>query len=377
MKLWQIAVLEGDGVGREVMPVCLELLTAVANKVGTFQFQFKHLEAGAELFQRTGDPFPDATYEEAKSADAILLGAMGIPEVRYPDGREIAPQLDLRERLGLFAGLRPIRSVQGVPDVLSHPLASRIDFVIIRESTEGLFASRNSNENNSNNVATDSLVVTREACERLFHYAFRLAQKRSRRGYPGKVTCVDKANVLSSYAFFRKVFREVAEEYPDVKADYCYIDAMALNLVKIPWEFDVLVAENMFGDILSDLGAALIGGMGMAPSGDIGENHAVFQPCHGTAPDIIGKGMANPVAMLRSAAMMVEWLGEKAGIPEAHQASRFIQLGIDKAFEGGELLPYELGGTAGTKEIFDAIMEQLEESKDVSDRSSRNGVFCS
>ncbi|MCG8339048.1 MAG: isocitrate/isopropylmalate dehydrogenase family protein [Proteobacteria bacterium] len=377
MKIWQIAVLEGDGVGREVMPVCLELLNAVANKVGTFQFQFKHLEAGADLFQRTGEAFPDATFQEAKSADAILLGAMGIPEVRYPDGREIAPQLDLRERLGLFAGLRPIRSVQGVPEVLSHPLASKIDFVIIRESTEGLFAARNSGENNSNDVAKDSLVITRAACERLFHYAFRLARKRSRRGYPGKVTCVDKANVLSSYAFFRKIFKEIAEEYPDVKADYCYIDAMALNLVKIPWEFDVLVAENMFGDILSDLGAALIGGMGMAPSGDIGENHAVFQPCHGTAPDIIGKGMANPVAMLRSAAMMVEWLGEKAGIPEAHQASRFIQLGIDKAFEGGELLPYELGGTAGTREIFDAIMEQLEESKDVSDRSSRNGVFCS
>lgn len=375
MKTFQIAVFAGDGVGTEVMPLCLEILNTVAEIYGDFSFQYQHLEAGAELFKRTGDALPEEAFQAAKSADAILLGAMGVPDIRYDDGREISPQLDLREKLGLFAGVRPIRAFPGIPQVLTNPKARKIDFIIVRESTEGLFATRNAKINNSDLEARDSLVVSRNACERLFDFTFRLARERATKGYQGKVTCVDKSNVLSSYAFFRKVFKESAEKYPDVKVDYCYIDAMALNLVKQPWEFDVLVAENMFGDILSDLGAALVGGMGMAPSGDIGHDNAVFQPCHGSAPDIVGKGIANPVAMLRSAAMMLDWLGDKHEIQSAKDANQLIQVGIDKAFTTGNLLPYESGGKAGTAEIFDAIKMQLEESGYVSDRGSGNRVL--
>jgi 3-isopropylmalate dehydrogenase len=236
---------------------------------------------------------PDAAMSGAEHADAILLGAMGLPSVRYADGTEVAPQLDFRDRFQLYAGVRPIRVLRGAPTPLADARASRIDCVLVRESTEGLFASRKLSRREGSDAVFDTLQVTRTITERLFDFAFRLAQQRRSTG-PRRVTCVDKANVLPSMAFFRSIFFEVAARYPDVTAEAMYVDATALRLVRSPWDFDVLVTENMFGDILSDLGAALMGGMGMAPSADIGDRHAVFQPCHGTAPDIAGRGIANP-----------------------------------------------------------------------------------
>ena len=162
--------------------------------------------------------------------------------------------------------------------------------------------------------ARETLVITRKTSERLFEFSFRLAERRKARGRPGALTCVDKANVFKAFAFFREMFDEAAKRHPDVKADRLYVDACSALLVKRPWDFDVMVMENMFGDILSDLAAGLIGGMGIAPSADIGDKHAVFQPCHGTAPDIMGQGKANPTAMILSAAMMLDWLADKHGI---------------------------------------------------------------
>jgi len=172
------------------------------------------------------------------------------------------------------------------------------------------------------------------------------------------VTCVDKANVFKAFAYFRKIFDEVAQLHPDVKADRLYVDACALMLVKRPWDFDVLVTENMFGDILSDLAAGLIGGMGMAPSADIGDSHAVFQPCHGTAPDIMGQGKANPTAMILSAAMMLDWLADISGIEGAAEAAQRIELAVDKVYASG-LKPFEFGGSAGTVEVTRAVLEAL------------------
>ena len=233
---------------------------------------------------------------------------MGLPSVRYPDGTEITPQIELRFLLDLYAGVRPVQVFPGQPTPLGDERAGEIDFVLIRESTEGLFHDYQTGDVRENE-AWETLRITRAASERLFDFAFRLASQRKEAGRSaGRVTCVDKANVFKAFAFFRSVFAERAALFPAIAHDAAYVDAMALWMVQRPWEFDVLVTENMFGDILSDLGAGLMGGLGFAPSADIGDDHAVFQPCHGSAPDIAGEGVANPAAMILSGATMLDWL---------------------------------------------------------------------
>ena len=237
---------------------------------------------------------PDSTVRLCEEADAILLGACGLPSVRYPDNTEIMPQVELRFHFDLYAGVRPARLIPGVPSPIVGADQRGIDLVVIRESTEGLFASMGKGVV-TDTEARETLVITRKTSERLFEFSFRLAERRKARGRAsGGLTCVDKANVFKAFAFFREMFDEAAKRHPDVKADRLYVDACSALLVKRPWDFDVMVMENMFGDILSDMTAGLIGGMGMAPSADIGDRHAVFQPCHGTAPDIMGQGKANP-----------------------------------------------------------------------------------
>ena len=359
MHVFRIAVFPGDGIGHEVMQPCLALLEAAAARAGGFRLEFTAFEAGADLYRRTGEALPAAALAGAAAADAILLGAMGLPDVRYPDGTEVAPHLDFRDRFELFAGVRPIRVLAGPPTPLADPRAATINCVLIRESTEGLFASRKMSRRDGPDVVLDTLRVSRGITERLCEFAFRLARQRRSTGGPGRVTCVDKANVLPSMAFFRSIFLEVAARHPDIAADCMYVDATALRLVRAPWEFDVMVTENMFGDILSDLGAALMGGMGMAPSADVGDRHAVFQPCHGTAPDIVGRGIANPTAMFLSAAMMLEWLGDQHAVPACRLAGRELTLAVERAFRDGTLLPFEFGGTADTETIFQRVHDEL------------------
>ena len=357
---FSIAVFPGDGIGPEVMNPCLELMNRAAARTGGFSLACETLQAGAGTYVEQGTPLPKASMDAGRKADAILLGAMGDPEVRYPDGTEIAPQLDLRFEFGLYAGVRPVRPVPGVPTPLSDPRAADMDFVIIRDSTEGLFAARGTGVIENDQVARDTMEITRDVCTRLFDFSLDLARRRREQGNPGQLTCVDKANVFTSLAFFRKVFDERAKHAGDVDVNHAYVDAMALTMVRRPWDLDVLVTENMFGDILSDLGAGLIGGMGMAPSADVGDEHAVFQPCHGSAPDIAGQGKANPTAMFLSAAMMLEWLGERHASPEAAGAGRLICNAVDAAFASGNLVPGELGGTSGTAEISGAVFNALD-----------------
>jgi len=202
------------------------------------------------------------------------------------------------------------------------------------------------------------LVITRKTSERLFEFSFRLAERRKKRGRPGGLSCVDKANVFKAFAFFREIFDEAAKHHPDVKADRLYVDACSALLVKRPWDFDVMVTENMLGDILSDLTAGLIGGMGMAPSADIGDRYAVFQPCHGTAPDIMGQGKANPTGMILSTAMMLDWLADKHGLESAAEACVRIERAVDKAYAGG-IKPMEFGGSNGTNDIAKAVLAAL------------------
>jgi 3-isopropylmalate dehydrogenase len=354
---FHIAVLPGDGIGPEVMAPALEILRQVAATTPGLKFRFSEAPAGAGHYRDTGRSMPEATIKLAEEADAILLGACGLPSVRYPDGTEIMPQVELRFMFDLYAGVRPARLVPGCPSPIVGAAERGIDFVVVRESTEGLFASMGKGTVTPEE-ARETLVITRKTSERLFDFSLKLAQRRKARGGKGVCTCVDKANVFKAFAFFREIFEERAKTFPDVKTDRLYVDACSAMLVRRPWDFDVLVTENMFGDILSDLAAGLIGGMGMAPSADIGDTHAVFQPCHGTAPDIMGQGLANPTAMILSTAMMLDWLAERHDHPPAAQAAIRIERAVDRAFAQG-LKPCEFGGRDGTAAVANAVRAAL------------------
>jgi 3-isopropylmalate dehydrogenase len=356
---FQIAVFPGDGIGLEVMEACLAVLEALERRTGGFRLVTETLAGGAALYRHTGTALAEENFRKAEAADAILFGAMGLPDVRYPDGTEIAPHLEMRREFGLFAGVRPIKAYPNTRTPLADPRAAAIDLVILRESTEGLFASRGRGTVEDDFEARDTMVITRATCERLFDFAFRLAERRKAGGGKGRVTCVDKANVFASMAFFRKVFDERARRFPAVAADHHYVDATALDLVRRPWEFDVLVMENMFGDILSDLGAGLVGGMGMAPCAEIGERHGLFQPAHGSAPDIAGTDQANPIAMLLSARLMLDWLGERHGVGACVEAADKLERAIETGLRAKAIRPIEQGGAQTTTEVAEAVIGML------------------
>lgn len=357
----KIAVLKGDGIGPDVIDEALRVLEA-AQAGGGPQLRFGEHPVGADCYLSCGTPLPENTLTACRRADAVLLGTAGRPDVRWPDGTEMRPQVDLRFELDLYAGVRPIYLLAEGHTPLKGLGPGDIDFVILRENVEGLFASMNAGIELPGEVAVDSMVMTRSGTERVTRYAFELArQRREERRLRGDaarestVTCVDKANIFRSMAFFRRIFDRMGAAYPDVAREYAYVDAMALFLVQRPGTYDVLVTENMFGDILSDLAAGLVGGMGMAPSGDIGEEAAVFQPSHGSAPDIAGQGVANPVAAVLSAAMMLRWLGARCGDNAATAAGDRIEAAVRAVLsESGAGTP-DLGGTMTTSELGTAI----------------------
>lgn len=354
---FEIAVFQGDGIGPEITDPTLAILKAISDRANDYKLAFHDLPAGAACYRDTGVSLPPTSLEVARASDAILLSAMGLPEVRYPDGTEISPQIELRKELDLFAGVRPVSVRAGDISPLKIPDGKEIDFVLIRESTEGMFFSQGMGEV-SDSEARETLRITRETSEKLFAFAFDLAQSRKKVGRgPGRVTCVDKANVFRAFAFFRAIFNEVAAEYPDITADHAYVDATALWMLQKPWDFDVLVTENMFGDILSDLGAGLLGGLGLAPSADIGLRHAVFQPCHGSVPDIAGQGSANPFAMILSAAMMLEWLGEKHALSSMAKDGAHLRSAVEDVIGRGHVRTRDLGGQASTEDAARSVLD--------------------
>jgi 3-isopropylmalate dehydrogenase len=342
VKAHRIALLPGDGIGPEVVASAVRVLRVVAPEI-----QYEEFSVGAAEYLRSGDPLPPAVFGRLPEFGAILLGAMGLPEVRGPGGVEMTPQLDLRERLDLYCGLRPVYLFHAEDSPLRGRAAGGIDIMLVRESTEGLFSTRLRSPDPASGCVEDVMRITRGGAERVARAAFQQAMLRRKR-----LALVDKANVLPSMAFLRGVFDEVARDFPEVITEHVYVDAAALYLVTQPERFDVIVTENMFGDILSDLLAGLVGGMGMAPSADIGERYAVFQPSHGSAPDIAGRGIANPVATILSAAMMLEWLGEG-------YAAELIRHAVRQVFAGRELRTRDMGGRLGTGDMTDAIVARL------------------
>lgn len=363
MKEYSVAVIPGDGIGPEITAVATRILLRACELQGVAAPHLEAHDAGAGRWLRTGVAMPSETFEACAQADAILLGAVGHPEARHPDGREVGNDVVLRLRfdLDLYAGIRPIRSYVGVQPILTS--AKAIDYVLVRENVEGIYASRTGGTNVRNEVVTDSIVITSTGTQRVCEAAFRLATERASRanGSRPAVTCVDKANVLSSFAFFRATFDDVARHHADVAANHLYADAMAARQVLSPETFDVVVTENLFGDILSDLAAATVGGLGLAPSADLGDNHAVFQPAHGSAPDIAGHGTANPLAAVLSAAMMMTWLGQRNSDSDASTVGAKIDAAVTHFLASNtHLRTPDLGGTSSTSDIADALLTALE-----------------
>lgn len=361
MNSYRIAVLGGDGIGPETTREALKVASGAA-QIGGFGLEYQDLDASAGRWQRTGVAMPDEQYEACAAADAIYLGAIGLPEARHPDGREVNGDVIFRLRFGLdlYAGIRPVRSIPGLPRPLTR--GDGIDYVVVRENVEGLYASRAGGTNVRGEVATDTIVITRTGTEKVVRQAFELARSRhaANPDRAAKVTCVDKANVLSSYAFFRGVFDSVADDYPDVARDYAYVDAMTAYQVQRPRSLDVLVAENMFGDIISDLAAATVGGLGLSGSGDVGDHHGLFQSSHGSAPDIAGQGIANPVAAILSAGMMLDWLGRRHDDKAAITAGALVERAVGQALlDPGGQTP-DLDGEASTRQAGDAVVRALE-----------------
>ena len=362
----RVAIIRGDGIGADVTDATLEVVNAALQKVGAPLFACDDIHAGAAYFAETGRDIETDGEARAGNADAIFLGAIGLPSIRHEDGTEISPHLRLRDRFQLYAGVRPVRAYPNAPQRLADPRAADLDLVIIRESTEGLFytaAVHNRSVVEGDTAAphavSDIMRISAATTRKLHEFAFNMTRRRRDRGKAGKLTCVDKANVFKSQAFFRALFDEVAQQHQDIETSYNYVDAMALDMVRQPWEFDVMVMENMFGDILSDLAGGLVGGMGMAACGEIGDETGLFQPAHGSAPDIAGSDRANPLAAILSGAMMLDYLAQKCDLTPYEKAAGLIEDAVANSFAANTLRPMEFGGDMGTRAVTREVLDQI------------------
>lgn len=326
---YQIAVIPGDGIGKEVMEATISVLDEL-----NIDFDYVYGIAGDECNEEHGTPLPQETIDIIRDSDACLFGAAG----------ETAADVivKIRQEMKMFANLRPVKSYPNTKSIFKN-----VDFMIVRENTEGLYIANQEEESEDGAIA--KRIITREAEERIINYAFQYAKDNNRT----KVTAVHKANVLKKTdGLFKKIFYEVGEKYPDIDTEDFYVDATAMYLVTQPQEFQVIVTTNLFGDILSDEGAGLVGGLGLTPSANIGADGALFEPVHGSAPDIAGQQKANPIAMMLSAIMMLRYLGE-------NEAANKFDAAILKVLNEGKTLTSDLGGSSTTIEVAQAIKDSL------------------
>ncbi len=311
-----LGLIPGDGIGPEIVGATVSVLDALgADGPEPFTPDWVDIDAGADTYRRTGAACSAEDLRRVRDGvEATLKGPVGLPDVRTPDGTEAGVLGGvLRTGLDTYANVRPVLLLPGVRSALADVDAGAVDYVLVRENTEGLYASRDRGVGNRWAV-TDTLLTTREGTRRVARRAFGTARNRSGAPADGvkRVTCVDKSNVLRSHALFREVVTEVAAEFDDVELEYRYADAAAQDLVRRPGHFDVLVMENFLGDVLSDLGGATVGGIGLCPAGNVGDGPAYFEPVHGSAPDLAGRELANPVGQFLAAAMLVDHLGHPA-----------------------------------------------------------------
>ncbi|MBM4240278.1 MAG: NAD-dependent isocitrate dehydrogenase [Euryarchaeota archaeon] len=328
--MYKIAVIPGDGIGKEVMEATLHVLEAL-----DVELDYTFADAGDEYAEKTGIPLPQETIDIVKESRACLFGAAG----------ETAADVivKMRQELDLYVNLRPVKSYPG-----TKCLFDNLDFVIVRENTEGLYIGM---EEYTEDGATALRVITRKASERICRFAFEYAKKTGR----SKVTAVHKANVLKKTdGLFRDTFYKVAEDYQGIELDDRYVDATAMFFLTKPQMFDVIVTTNLFGDILSDEGAGLVGGLGLIPSANIGEKQGLFEPVHGSAPRHAGKGTANPSAMMLSAVMMFDYL-------EEHEEARRLENALIGVLSEGKVVTPDLGGSSSTMEMAEEVRKKLED----------------
>ena len=363
---YAIAVLPGDGIGPEVVEQAVEVLKRAERLLG-LRIAFETFEAGARYWLKNGrkNEWKPDTFEKCRRADAILMGAIGLPDVKNSDGRAVGGKVvfGLRMGLDLFANVRPCKLMNGIGTPLRGKTQKDIDFVVVRENTEDSYAQIQGvlARGGMEETAIDVGIITKKGAERVVDYAFRTSMKRHGAPSDGKrrVTCVDKSNVLKGSVLFRSVFSQIGRAYAKIEKDYAYVDAMAQWMIRRPERYDVIVTTNMFGDILSDLGAAIQGGLGLAPSGNIGDSHGMFEPVHGSAPSYAGKNRANPVAAIMSAAMMLEWLSEKRGDRRLRQAADMIRRAVAESLEDRKNLTYDLGGRTLTSKLGEIIQNRM------------------
>lgn len=360
MSRYRIAILKGDGIGTDVIPAATDVLQAVAGplaETGT-ELELVSLPVGLDAFDCLGSTLPDSTLAGLSGCDGALLGPVMNHAYRIGEPGMLNPSKELRKRLDLFANVRPARTPPALPTI-----AKGVDLVIVRENTEGFYADRNVLDGNGElrpdvDTVVSVRVVTRRASERVARAAFELARSR---GGKMRVTIGHKANVLrKGCGLFLEACREVAREFPDIAVDDFHVDALAMHLVMHPQDFDVIVTTNLFGDVLSDLTAGLVGGLGMAPGLNSRTDFAVAQAVHGAAPDIAGKGVANPVAVIMSAAMLLHWLAARKAQPKLRQAAQAIEDAVGAVLREGLCLTPDLGGSSGTSQFSDAIVKALE-----------------
>lgn len=302
----KIAVLAGDGIGPEIMEQALKVTRAVCEKFG-HAITFNEGITGACAIDAVGDPYPAETHELCMQADAVLFGAIGHPKYDNDPNAKVRPEqglLRMRQQLGLYGNIRPVMTFPSLihKSPLRADLVEGADFVCIRELTGGMYFGRPQGRSEDGNTAYDTCVYTREEIERILHLAYKFAGQRRK-----KLTVVDKANVIATSRLWRQIAQEIAPQYPDIETDYMFVDNAAMRIIQWPKSFDVLVTENLFGDILTDEASVITGSLGMLPSASMGVHTSLFEPIHGSYPQAAGKNIANPVAMILSAALMFEY----------------------------------------------------------------------
>jgi 3-isopropylmalate dehydrogenase len=351
---YRLGVLLGDGIGPEIVPSSVAVLDAALAAAGVEPVDWVELPLGRPAIDEHGAHTPDSTLAALADLDAWLLGPHDSAAYPEPYKSQLNPSGTIRKHFDLYANIRPAKAFEGgkavVPDT---------DLVIVRENTEGFYADRNTYAGTGEFMPTPDVaiamgIITRQACERIARSAFELAQRRSK-----KLTIVHKANVLKlTTGLFRDVCREIAQDYPDVTVNDFHIDAMTVHLVRNADKFDVIVTENMFGDILSDLAGEIAGSLGIAPSLNSSDSHAMAQAAHGSAPDIAGQDLANPIAMILSSAMLLDWLGAKHDDPRLADAAARVEKGVAAAVAAGTSTR-DLGGTASTSGFTQAVVDAI------------------
>lgn len=339
MKL-NIAVLPGDGIGPEIIEQGLKVTKAICKKYG-HELTYKEGIVGAAAIDATGDPYPESTHQLCLQSDAVLFGAIGDPKYDNNPNAKVRPEqglLRMRKQLGLYGNIRPVITFPSL--IHKSPLRAEFvdgaDFVCIRELTGGMYFGRPQGRSEDGNTAYDTCIYTREEIERILHLAYKFAGQRRK-----KLTVVDKANVIATSRLWRQIAKEIAPEYPDIETDFLFVDNAAMRIIQWPKSFDVIVTENMFGDILTDEASVITGSMGLLPSASIGLHTSLFEPIHGSYPQAAGQDRANPLAMILSAALMFEYafnlIKESTLIREAVDASLNAGIVTEDIADGGKI----------------------------------------